>query len=249
MDRDEIGRIAHSRHPVAAPVSSLRLQQVIAGLAPPEDGRIVDLGCGSGAWLLQALETHPQLSGVGVDISPSALAEARSEAAGRRLADRVRWIEADGSRWSDDGGFDVVICVGASHAFGGLDDTLRAVRSHLRPGGEVVLGDMIWDREPTQAALEALQVGRDELPDLAGLVERVRESGFEVVDGHVSTLEEWDDYEWSWTGSLVRWALDRPTGSEERAEVLAVAREHRDAWLKGYRRRLGFATLVLRQAS
>lgn len=104
------------------------------------------------------------------------------------------------------GSHDAVVCVGASHAFSGLNGTLRAVRDRLKPGGQVVLGDMIWQGTPSQAAQDAVEAGPDEYPDLAGLVDRVRQHGFEVVDGHVSTLEEWDDYEWAWTGALVRWA-------------------------------------------
>ena len=76
------------------------------------------------------------------------------------------------------------------------------------------------------AAQEALEAGPDEFPDLAGLVDRAVAAGFEVVDGHVSTLEEWDDDEWAWTGALVRWALQQPPGSDDGAAALQAAREH-----------------------
>jgi SAM-dependent methyltransferase len=244
VDRDEIGRIAHRHHPVAAPVSCRRLQQIIEVLAPPDSGRVIDLGCVSGAWLLRALETHPGLVGVGLDVSQSALADAKREADNRCLSDRARWVEADASAWSE-GAFDVVICVGASHAFGGLEGTLSAVRAHLRSGGQAVVGDTIWEQRPTRAAQEALQAAPDDFPNLAGLVECAHEHQFEIGYGHVSTLEEWDDYEWSWTGSLVRWALDQTPGGDEQTQALTAAREHRDAWLKGYRQQLGFVTLVL----
>jgi hypothetical protein len=65
----------------------------------------------------------------------------------------------------------------------------------------------------------------------------------------VSTREEWDDYEWSWTGSLTEWALRRAPGDAEREAALAAARTHRDGWLRGYRDQLGFATLVLQDLS
>ena len=64
---------------------------------------------------------------------------------------------------------------------------------------------------------------------------------------HVSDAAEWDDYEWSWIGSLTEWALDNP-GHPDAAGALTLAREHRDEWLRGYRNVLGFATLVLRRA-
>lgn len=61
----------------------------------------------------------------------------------------------------------------------------------------------------------------------------------------MSTLEEWDDYEWSWTGSLTSWALNEASSNEDRQNALAAAREHRDGWIRGYRRQLGFATVIL----
>lgn len=242
MERSEISRIAHADHPIAAPVSADRLREIVSALTPPDDASILDLGCGEGAWLLRALQVHPGARGVGVDLVLPP--EVDAEAARRGVSDRARWVQDDAAGWSD-GLHDVVFCVGASHAFGGLEGTLTSVRAHLRPGGQVVLGDGIWDSSPSQAALDALQCTADDFPYLDGLVRQAVAHGFEVVHGHVSTLAEWDDYEWSWTGSLVRWALRQPVGSAQREEALAAARSHRDEWLGGYRGQLGFATLVL----
>ncbi|MDZ5447847.1 hypothetical protein U2F26_34990, partial [Micromonospora sp. 4G57] len=85
-----------------------------------------------------------------------------------------------------------------------------------------------------------------EFTDLAGLVDAAEQAGWTPVYAHVSDAAEWDDYEWSWIGSLTEWALDNP-GHPDAAEALTVAREHRDQWLRGYRNVLGFVTLVLRR--
>ena len=71
------------------------------------------------------------------------------------------------------------------------------------------------------------------------------EHGFEVGYAHVSSAEEWDDYEWSWTGSLVAWALRDERSADEREQVLGTARTHRREWVEGYRGELGFVTAVL----
>lgn len=234
MERWELSDIAHTDHPIAAPIDEPRMVELIGRLHVPTTGRAVDLGCGSGRWLTEVLTRHPAATGVGIDLhlSPG------------RPPERARWIEGDVADFSD-GEFDVVISVGATHAFGGLSPTLAAVRRHLRPGGEVILGDAFWERTPGPAALVALHAAAEDFPTLPGLVALVRQHGFEPTFGHVSTLAEWDDYEWCWTGSLTRWALrDAPTPTL-RAEALAVATEHRDGWLGGYRGVLGFVTLVL----
>ena len=85
----------------------------------------------------------------------------------------------------------------------------------------------------------------EEFPDLSGLTRLTREQGYEAAHGHVSSLEEWDEYEWSWTGSLTDWALEPGRDPADRDEALAAAAAHRDAWLDGYRGVLGFVTLVL----
>ena len=113
----------------------------------------------------------------------------------------------------------------------------------------MLLGDAIWDRPPSTAAQEALDVAADEFTDLAGFVAQVQARGFEPGYGHVSSLEEWDDYEWSWTGSLARWALREAPTPDARDAALSAARKHRDAWLHGYRGQLGFVTAVLDDVS
>jgi SAM-dependent methyltransferase len=247
VDRALASAIAHSWHPIAAPVSEANAHRLLTRLEPEipsERPRLLDLGCGSGEWLLAALELLHGWEGIGVDLSEAALDEARSKAQARReLRDRVRFEQADAASWTG-GAFDVVLCVGATHAFGGLGPTLKALRTHLCPGGRVLLGEGYWEGTPTQAALEALGAEPGELPDLGGLVREIQRHGFEPGYAHLSSAEEWDDYEWSWTGALTAWALDEADG-EDREAALALAREHRRQWLEGYRGELGFATVVL----
>jgi SAM-dependent methyltransferase len=237
MDRATLSRIAHRDHPIAAPVSEAQARVLMSRLSPPANARVLDLGCGSGVWLAELLDLRQDLTGVGVDLAlPPEVAQGRTE--------RITWVEADAAGYEAEP-VDTVICIGASHAFGGLAPTLDAVRGHIRPGGQVLLGDALWERPPSTAAQEALQAGPDEFPDLAGLVAQARASGFEPGYGHVSTLDEWDDYEWSWTGSLTEWALHEAPTPAEREEALGVARQHRDEWLQGYRGELGFVFVVL----
>lgn len=245
MERSEIFDIAHLRHPVGAPVAPGRLRELVGWLSPGDGARAVDLGCGEGEWLQELLLANPGCTGAGIDLMLPASASRRADE--RQLGDRVSWIETDAATWHD-GVFDVVLCVGASHAFGGLEDMLGAVRRHLRPGGQALIGDSIWEGTPSASALAALEVSAGAYPDLAGLVRAFREHGFEPSYGHVSTLAEWDDYQFSWTGSLVDWAMRAASTTEDRDQALAAARGNRDAWLGGARGELGFATFVLHDA-
>lgn len=243
MDRAEASAIAHRWHPIAAPVSEDNLRRLVAHLRLPPVGRILDLGCGSGEWLFAALEAAPGATGVGVDISAPALAEARARAAARGLTERIAFEQAGASGWSGEG-FDAVLCIGATPAFGGLTGTLRAVRGYLRPGGRVLLGEGFWEVPPSGRALCELGAEPGELLDMAGLVAEAQAAGYEPGYAHLSSTAEWDHYEWSWTGALAEWALTE-AAEAERADALELAREHRRQYLAGYRHELGFATLVL----
>ncbi|MGW1022984.1 SAM-dependent methyltransferase [Streptomyces sp. NPDC002577] len=246
MDRQTISALAHGDHPIAAPLSDASVARLLERALPRAGGRLLDLGCGSGEWLLRALSGRPGLRADGVDLAPAALDRARAAAERDGFGDRLTFHHRDATEFTATDPYDLVLSVGAAHAFGGLPPTLRAARRHLAPGGSVLVGDGFWEREPDRATLDA-GFAPDEFTDLATTVDRITADGWLPVYGHVSTAEEWDDYEWSWTGTLTRWGLDHPDDPGH-AEALQTATAHREEWLRGYRGTLGFVTLVLRRA-
>lgn len=244
MERHEISRIAHRDHPIAAPLSDETVRRLLERvLRGRGEGRLLDLGCGEAAWTVRALAAHPGLRAVGVDLDAAALEAGRRSAERVGVARRLGLHHVDAREFEAVEPFDAVLCVGATHAFGGLGPTLAAVGPLLAPGGAVLVGEGFWADEPSPLDLE---VFGDGLSDLPGTVAAVRDAGWFPVAGHTSSREELDGYEWAWTGSLTDWALDRPAGPE-REQALRVAAEHRGEWLTGYRRSFGFVTLVLRR--
>ncbi|MFH9401104.1 SAM-dependent methyltransferase [Streptomyces sp. NPDC017638] len=243
MDREEMSRRAHADHPIAAPLDDDAVRGLLERALPPGDGRVLDLGCGGGEWLLRALTARPRLRAEGVDLSERALADARRAAHRLGVQDRLVLHTGDAARFTAPDAFDLVLCVGATHAFGGLPSTLAAARRHLAPGGRVLVGEGFWEREPSAEAVALL----GDLDDLPATLDRVVADGWTPVHGHVSTRRELDDYEWAWTGALASWALDHP-GHPDSREALETATAHRDEWLRAYRDSFGFVCLVLRPA-
>lgn len=244
MQRAQLSRIAHTDHPIAVPLGDDSVDRLLARAIPRADARVLDLGCGGAEWLLRALAANPDLRADGVDVAEEALAHAQRAARERGLADRLTSHQADAANFTAAEPFDLVISVGAAHAFGGLPGVLAAGREHLAPGGRVLVGDGFWAHEPTPDAVEML----GELADLPTTVDRVVDAGWTPVYAHLSTRAELDDYEWCWTGSLAAWALDHP-GDPDREQALATATAHREGWLRGYRECFGFVCLVLRPSS
>jgi SAM-dependent methyltransferase len=243
VDRQRIGSIAHAYHPIAAPIFGHNVNRLLRRAGREPAARILDLGCGEAAWAMQALAHYPDGHADGVDVSPYALERAAHAAAERGLSDRLTLHERDARTYVPDGDYDLVLCVGATHVFGGFGGTLRDAGRHVNADGILLVGEGFWEVPPSPEVRAML----GDYTDLAGLVDAAEEAGWVPVYVHVSDAAEWDNYEWSWVGSLTEWALDNP-GHPDAAEVRGYARTHREEWLRGYRHVLGFATLVLRRS-
>ncbi|AEW99007.1 SAM-dependent methyltransferase [Streptantibioticus cattleyicolor] len=244
MNREQISALSHADHPIKAPLGDDSVRRLLEHGLPRGDERVLDLGCGSAEWLLRALATYPRLRAEGVDISEGSLTQARQAATSLGVQERLVLHHREAADFSSPQPFDLVLSVGATHAFGGLLPTLAAARRHLAPGGRVLIGDGFWEREPTPETIEIL----GDFADLATTVDRVVADGWTPVQGHVSTRSELDDYEWACWGSLAAWALDNPTDPDS-PQVLETATTRRSEWLHGYRDSFGFVCLVLRRTS
>ncbi|MEU6058615.1 class I SAM-dependent methyltransferase [Streptomyces sp. NPDC047097] len=240
MNRDLISHRAHADHPIAAPLGDDTVARLLHRAVPRADARVLDLGCGGGEWLLRTLTAHQDVRAEGVDLSEPALAAARRAADAAGVGDRLTLHREDAAAFTAPHDFELVLSVGATHAFGGLLPTLATARRHLAPGGRVLVGDAYWLTEPTPAAVEML----GDYADLHTTVDRVTADGWTPVYGHLSTRHELDDYEWNWTGTLSAWALDHPEDPDS-ADALTAAATHRDEW-RVYRDSFGFICLVLR---
>src|SRR4051812_22641372 len=124
MDRQMISSIAHFDHPICAPVSEVHLERLLIRAKLPAGARILDLGCGEAAWTLRALELYPDATADGVDISARGLAAAAKDAEARGLSGRIRLHETSAVDFPVTEPYDLVLCVGATHAFGGLAATM-----------------------------------------------------------------------------------------------------------------------------
>jgi cyclopropane fatty-acyl-phospholipid synthase-like methyltransferase len=200
----------------------------------------LDLGCGWGELLLRGVASGPaDATGRGVDLDERLLERARTRAVERDLADRVTF-EA-GAAGDVDNAADRVLCIGASHAFGGTGAMFETLTERVAQGGRVLVGDACWELPPTAAALE---IFGDEVLPLVEVVELARSAGWRVL--HLSTADqrEWDDFEATWRTARQEWLLENPDHSDA-----ATIRDQLDTQLRDYvgvyRGVLGFVYLVL----
>ncbi|WP_422769882.1 class I SAM-dependent methyltransferase [Plantactinospora sp. WMMC1484] len=99
-------------------------------------GTALDVGCGAGAETIWLATRGWQVTGA--DIAAAALARAAERAAAAGVAGRVRWVEADLSRWEPEAGYDLVTTHYAHSAMPQLDFYGR-VASWVAPAGTLFI--------------------------------------------------------------------------------------------------------------
>ncbi|TXC72024.1 peptide chain release factor N(5)-glutamine methyltransferase [Sphingomonas ginsenosidivorax] len=141
-----------------------------------EPATILDLGTGPGTLLLAALTEWPA-RGLGVDVSPDALAYAQINAATLGMADRARFLRSDWAK-AINGRFDLVL---ANPPYIGTHEPLPAeVRDHEPHGalyaGEDGLADyrLLAEQLPRLIApggVAVVEIGATQAPAVAALFE------------------------------------------------------------------------------
>ena len=124
----------------------------LAGVAAP---RVLEIGPGPGELAVRLARLVPdvQLTGLDVDASMVALAEARAERSG--VSDRVRFVVGDVAAIPfGDASFDLVVSSFSAHHWPDGAAGFAEIRRVLRPDGQAIVWDLPdgWGRFETGAA-------------------------------------------------------------------------------------------------
>ncbi|MBI1397293.1 MAG: methyltransferase domain-containing protein [Betaproteobacteria bacterium] len=153
-------------------------------------GTVLEVGCGTGNFLLQAARAFPAARILGVDIDTDSLAIARERVAREGLDARIELVEGDVATAVPEGSADAVVMIEVLH------EIAPSIRQHvvsgaartLRTGGAMVIVDETYPstlaevrkpefRFPLQTGIEELVWG-NVLPDRAEQERLFREAGF-----------------------------------------------------------------------
>ncbi len=247
MDRWKFYDITHRRHMLCNPTSLSKLDDVIAlpGLKP--GARVVDIACGKGELLARLAERYG-VSGVGVDLSPFCIADARKKLAERAPRAKIEFVQMDGAKYRHQPpeSFDLASCIGASWVFGGHRGTLRALKGMAAPGGYVFVGEPFWIKEPDPEHLKFDELTREMFTDHYGNVRIAEEEGLVPLYAPVSSGDDWDRYEMLQWFAADEYAAANPNDPDlpEIQEKMAHARE---VYLRWQRETLGWALYLFRK--
>ena len=115
------------------------LPQLVAELS--RGGRVVDVHCGGGRWLIAMAQRFPGLELVGVEFEPDSAARARANVAAAGLSDRITIREASVTKPSGTADYDLVYFQYALHQLDDAPAVLRAAWASLHPGGRLLVLD------------------------------------------------------------------------------------------------------------
>ena len=123
--------------------------------------RLLDFGCGTG-------QTSTQLAAlgafvVGIDISPELIELARRRAELDGVTDHVQFQNVDLLK-APPGSFDLILCSAVLHHVD-YSVVLPVLRSYLKPGGKIVIGEPIATSPLLRRVRNWLPVSRDASPD------------------------------------------------------------------------------------
>jgi cyclopropane fatty-acyl-phospholipid synthase-like methyltransferase len=232
--------ISESSHRIMNPLSLEKLL-LVADICHIDSGvRVLDLASGKGEMLCQ-LAAKFGATGIGIDIYPPVVADARARAEELGIAGAVDFIEGDVAELQDLGGpFDVVSCIGATWIGNGLTGTLTLMKRWVEPGGWILVGEVYWAQPPS--AELAKRYGQ-EFADLGGTLGIFEAAGVDLVEMVLSSSDDWDRYAASQWLNVSDWLNANPDDPDA-AEVRATRDRSRRQYLSEERGRLGWGVFV-----
>ena len=115
------------------------LPELVAGLM--RGGRVLDVHCGGGRWLIAMARRFPELTLVGVEFEPDSVSRARANVDGAGFADRISIEHGDVLAPGHRGEFDLAYFQYALHSLPDPPRALRAAWEALHPGGRLLVLD------------------------------------------------------------------------------------------------------------
>lgn len=247
MDIWKFFDITHREHIVCNPMSMAKLEELMELLRLAPGARVVEIACGKGEFIVQLAERYG-ISGVGVDISPFCISDAKQKHLERAPDAQLAFLEMDGAEYQPDApeSFDLAVCLGASWIFDGHRGTLEALKRMTVPGGLIVVGEPYWIKEPDEAYLTAVDWQPDAYSTHHGNVEIGESLGLTFLYSIVSSHDDWDRYEGLQWYAAENYASAYPD-DQDVPELLERIHRSKEIYLKWGRDTLDWAIYVFRK--
>lgn len=217
------------------PLSESSAKRLLIELQLSGETGIVDIGCGWGELLIRAAQ-QSGASAFGIDTDDALLARGRDSASAARVAVQFVNMRANECLFLRPR----AICIGSSHAFGGTRQMLEGL-AMVVPQGRVLIGDMCWERKPSE---DCLDMFGDEVMSLSSIVALCRQTGWKVMYLETATRQDWDAFECGYRAGAREWLLENASDARYAGVEEELAKKE-DGYFGVYRGQLGFVFAVL----
>ncbi len=198
---------------------------------------VLDIGCGK-AWLMRQWAERHAIEGIGIDVNARFLEVAR-----RKIPARGRLTLHNASVKGfpiSPASYDIVLCLGASFAIGEVPQALEWMVAAAKPGGRVVLGDMVLRRPPVVPKGDILP------PDTVSMIGVVERHGAEVSATISASEADFERYVSHHRHATLTWARENPKHPDHE-EVLKKSRHDWMYYQQTIRPMLGWTIFVGRK--
>lgn len=246
MDTLKFYEITHREHVICNPTSEEKLAHLVELLRLPANAQVVDIACGKGEFLIRLAEAYGA-RGMGIDISPFYIAEAKRRLKARAPSADITFTQMNGLDFKPDepSSLDLASCIGASWVFGGHANTLEALTSMVKPGGWVIVGEPYWQEEPSADYLEASGFAREDFGSHYSNAEAGEQRGSILVYTIVSSKDDWDRYEGLQWFATAEYARTHPNDSDLK-EIVERVSKAKEVYLHWGRDALGWAIYMFK---
>ena len=228
----------HSNLPREGPGDAAMLDRALRAARVAETAQILDAGAGPGADIA-ALLTHVPRGHVTAIEQHADFARA----AAARFAGNPQVTVKTGDMADPGGAYELIWCAGALY-FLGVEAGLRAWRTALRPGGQVIFSDAIW---LTAARPDEAVRNWQEYPamtDRAGVARAIAAAGYTLLDDWVLPDAAWEAY-YTPLEARVEMLTPQAETDPDLAATLAEARSEIALWRR-HRRVFGYGLFRVR---
>jgi len=164
--------------------ASENLMEKLLTFIPEKRGTVLDVACGMGATTRHLLKYYEPSKVIGINLSYTQLVTSRLNAPG------CSFLRMDAARLGfNQNAFDNIICVEAVFDFDAREDFLKEAYRLLRPGGHLVLSDILFPKWAVR--LNPLLPQRNWVTDLKEYRDIYLRIGFREVRVMDVTRETW----------------------------------------------------------
>jgi ubiquinone/menaquinone biosynthesis C-methylase UbiE len=248
MDRNKFSSIAHRNHAFSNPITEAKLMKMIQMISPKPSDKIIDIGAGKCELLIRLVENY-QVTATAIELYEGSINEAKQLASGRIPDHSIDFVVNDANtavNRYETGSYDAGICIGSTHALGGLASTLEEMKRLVKTNGYILIGEGYWKQRPSKEFLDALGGAEEsELRRHAENVFAAEELGLIPLWSYTANDDEWDEYEWLYSSSIENYCLENPSDPDKDA-MLERIRKWRRTYLTWGRDTLGFGLYLFR---